>query len=69
PQVLRNPAPRASLLSFSPTSHSYKLSFSIVDPLRAGRITSDVKLAIWQRFDAEGLLAPPTGDGGSSPDS
>ncbi|MFN9548433.1 MAG: mechanosensitive ion channel family protein [Cyanobacteriota bacterium] len=69
PQVLGEPPPRASLLSFSPSVHSYKLSFSIVDPLRAGRITADVKLAIWQRFDAEGLLLPPSGDGGSSSNS
>jgi potassium efflux system protein len=69
PQVLPQPAPRASLLSFSPTSHSYKLSFSIVDPLRASAISSEVKLAIWRRFDAEGLLLPPDGEGGSSPAS
>ncbi|MFN9622811.1 MAG: mechanosensitive ion channel family protein [Cyanobacteriota bacterium] len=69
PRVLRDPPPRATLLSFSPTSHSYKLSFSIVDPLRASAISSEVKLAIWQRFDAEGLLTPPSGDGGSSPSS
>jgi potassium efflux system protein len=67
PRVLATPPPRASLLSFSPSSHTYKLSFSIVDPLRAGSITAEVKLAIWQRFDAEGLLTPPIGDGGSSP--
>ncbi|MFN9646354.1 MAG: mechanosensitive ion channel family protein [Cyanobacteriota bacterium] len=67
PRVLRQPPPRATLLSFSPSSHSYKLSFSIVDPLRASSITSEVKLAIWRRFDAEGLLTPPSGDGGSSP--
>ncbi len=66
PKVLRTPPPLASLLSFSPASHSYRLSFSIVDPLLANTITSDVKLAIWQRFDAEGLLAPPSGEGGSS---
>ena len=69
PQVLHQPPPRASLLSFSPTSHCYKLSFSIVDPLRANAISSEVKLAIWRRFDAEGLLLPPSGDGGSSPAS
>ena len=66
PQVLHQPPPLASLLSFSPTSHSYKLSFSIVDPLRANAISSEVKLAIWRRFDEEGLLLPPPGDGGSS---
>jgi small-conductance mechanosensitive channel len=69
PQVLRDPPPRAVLLSFSPTSHSYKLSFSIVDPLRAGTITAEVKLAIWRRFDAEGLLETPSGEGSNSPAS
>lgn len=68
PQVLAVPPASASLLSFSPTSHSYKLSFSIVNPLRASVITAEVKLAIWQRFNDEGLLTPPTGEeGGSSP--
>ncbi|MBM5817879.1 MAG: mechanosensitive ion channel [Cyanobacteria bacterium K_Offshore_surface_m2_239] len=66
PRVLKQPPPRASLLSFSPSSHSYRLSFSITDPLRAGSITSEVKLALWRRFDAEGLLTPPSGEGGSS---
>jgi small-conductance mechanosensitive channel len=66
-QVLPAPPPRASLLSFGPTSHTYKVSFSIVDPLRSGSITSEVKLAVWQRFDAEGLLTPPSTDGVSSP--
>lgn len=67
PQVLREPPPRALLMGFSPTSHSYKLSFSINDPLRATSITAEVKLALWRRFDEEGLLSPPSGDGSSSP--
>jgi potassium efflux system protein len=67
PQVLTAPPPRAVLLSFSPTAHSYMLSFAIVDPLRAGTITAEVKLALWKRFDAEGLLTVPEGNGvGSS---
>ena len=69
PQVLREPPPRALLMGFSPTSHSYKLSFSINDPLRATSITSEVKLALWRRFDEEGLLSPPSGDGSTSPAS
>ncbi|MFM9087981.1 MAG: hypothetical protein ACKOPT_07560 [Cyanobium sp.] len=65
--MLKAPPPRAVLLSFSPTAHSYKLSFAIVDPLRAGTITAEVKLSLWNRFDAEGLLTPPQGEGvGSS---
>jgi potassium efflux system protein len=68
PQVLAHPKPRCLLLSFSPTSHSYRLSFSITDPLRADAITAEVRLEIWRRFDEEGLLATPPGtDQGSRP--
>jgi small-conductance mechanosensitive channel len=66
PHVLTSPPPRVELLSFSPTSHSYRLSFSIADPLRADAITAEMKLALWRRFDMEGLLTPPGGDGSSS---
>lgn len=66
PQVLTSPPPRVELLSFSSTSHSYRLSFSIADPLRAAAITAEMKLALWRRFDMEGLLTPPGGDGSSS---
>lgn len=69
PQVLSEPPPKALLMGFSPTSHSYKLSFSINDPLRATSITAEVKLALWRRFDEEGLLTPPSGDGSISPAS
>ena len=69
PQVLSEPPPKALLMGFSPTSHSYKLSFSINDPLRATSITAEIKLALWRRFDEEGLLTPPSGDGSTSPAS
>ena len=69
PQVLSEPSPQALLMGFSPTSHSYKLSFSINDPLRATSITAEIKLALWRRFDEEGLLTPPSGDGSTSPAS
>ncbi|MFM9089652.1 MAG: mechanosensitive ion channel family protein [Cyanobium sp.] len=65
PQVLSSPPPRAELLGFGPKSHSYRLMFSIVDPLRANAITAEVKLSLWRRFDAEGLLNPESGS--SSP--
>ena len=66
PQVLAAPAPQAVLLSFSPTSHSYRLSFSISDPLRANAITAELKLLLWRRFEAEGLLTPQEGTGASA---
>ncbi|MFO0059003.1 MAG: mechanosensitive ion channel protein MscS, partial [Cyanobacteriota bacterium] len=69
PKVLRYPSPEAVLLGFSPTSHTYKLSFSIIDPLRANTVVSEVKLALWRRFDQEGLLMSPSGEGSMSPAS
>ena len=66
PNVLKNPPPRAVLLSFSPNAHSYRLEFSIQDPLRANTITGEVKLALWRRFDQEGLLNPSPGEDSSS---
>ena len=66
PQVLAAPAPQAVLLSFSPTSHSYRLSFSISDPLRANAITAELKLLLWRRFEEEGLLTPQEGSGASA---
>ncbi|MFN6352382.1 MAG: mechanosensitive ion channel family protein, partial [Cyanobacteriota bacterium] len=69
PKVLQHPPPEAVLLGFSPTSHTYKLSFSIIDPLRANTVVSEVKLALWRRFDQEGLLMSPSGEGSMSPAS
>jgi potassium efflux system protein len=66
-QVLPQPPPQAVLLSFSPDSNSYRLTFSIGDPIRAAAITSEVKLALWKRFEDEGLLTPSNGQGSSSP--
>jgi small-conductance mechanosensitive channel len=66
PQVLAAPPPQAVLLSFSPTSHSYRLSFSISDPLRANAITAELKLLLWRRFEEEGLLTPQEGSGASA---
>jgi hypothetical protein len=37
----------------------YSLSFSIADPLKAGRVTADVLLAVWQAFASRGILAIP----------
>jgi small-conductance mechanosensitive channel len=67
PQVLAQPHPQAVLKSFSPSSNSYRLTFSIGDPLLANAITSEVKLALWRRFEDEGLLTAANGEGSSSP--
>lgn len=65
PSVLQDPAPRARLIEFGSDTNRYGLSFSIADPLTAGKVTADVLLAVWQRFESRGILtqpAPPPAD-------
>ncbi|MFM7264751.1 MAG: mechanosensitive ion channel family protein [Cyanobium sp.] len=59
PDVLRQPAPQARLLEFGPEMNRYNLSFTIRDPLKAGRVTADVLLAVWQAFASRGILSLP----------
>jgi small-conductance mechanosensitive channel len=48
--VLADPPPTARLVEFGDERYSYKLSFSIADPLTAGSVTADLRLAICRRF-------------------
>lgn len=59
PDTVPQPMPRARLLEFGPEMNRYSLSFSIADPLKAGRVTADVLLAVWQAFASRGILAIP----------
>jgi small-conductance mechanosensitive channel len=66
PAVLHDPAPRARLIEFGSETNRYGLSFSIADPLTAGKVTADVLLAVWQSFESRGILtqaAPSPADG------
>jgi len=57
--VLADPPPTARLVEFGDECYSYKLSFSIADPLTAGSVTADLRLAICRRFgDLD--MDPPT---------
>ena len=57
--VLADPPPTARLVEFGDERYSYKLSFSIADPLTAGSVTADLRLAICRRFgDLD--MDPPT---------
>lgn len=58
--ALPQPPPRARLLEFGSELNRYSLSFSIADPLKAGRVTADVLLAVWQAFASRGILTLPT---------
>jgi small-conductance mechanosensitive channel len=57
--VLADPPPTARLVEFGDERYNYKLSFSIADPLTAGSVTADLRLAICCRFgDLD--MDPPT---------
>jgi small-conductance mechanosensitive channel len=60
PETLPQPAPQARLLEFGKEMNRYGLSFSIANPLNAGRVTAEVLLAIWQGFASRGILTVPS---------
>ena len=58
-RVLSDPAPRAFLTLFGDSSINLELGFWIADPEEGrGNITSDVNLAIWRTFRANGIEIP-----------
>jgi potassium-dependent mechanosensitive channel len=59
PQVMDIPAPSAKLQAYGAEQYSYGLSYSVPDPLIAGGVTADLRLAIVKRFQDLGL-APPS---------
>jgi small-conductance mechanosensitive channel len=58
PAVLTAPAPKARLVEFGSERYGYKLSFSIADPLGAGSVIADLRLAICRRFGDLGMDPP-----------
>jgi small-conductance mechanosensitive channel len=59
PAVLTAPAPKARLVEFGSEHYGYTLGFSIADPLGAGSVTADLRMAICRRF-GELEMDPPT---------
>ena len=58
PAVLADPPSNARLVQFGDERYSYRLSFSIADPLTAGSVTADLRLAICRRFSDLGMDPP-----------
>jgi small-conductance mechanosensitive channel len=58
PAVLAQPGPKALLVEFGSECYGYKLSFSIADPLGAGSVSADLRLAICRRFGDLGMDPP-----------
>ena len=59
PRVLPDPEPAAVLVAFADSGINLELGFWISDPAQgSGRLRSDINLAIWKRFQAEGIGIP-----------
>jgi potassium efflux system protein len=56
--VLPDPEPSASLMNFGDYAIEYGLSFWMQNPLKNGSICSQLRRAIWQRFQQEGIEIP-----------
>ena len=60
PKVLRNPAPMAVFSAFGEATMTFELRAYLADILGGGSVRNDLRLAIYERFRAEGLGMPFT---------
>lgn len=58
PDVLAAPAPAARLTDFANNRHHYTLAFSIADPLRAGTVSSQLRVNLCRRLSEVGVDPP-----------
>jgi small-conductance mechanosensitive channel len=58
PRVLRQPPPKALLLSYGDSAINYALRFWIANPMDNVGICSEVNQAIWTAFDEQGIEIP-----------
>ncbi|QDF98526.1 mechanosensitive ion channel protein MscS [Azoarcus sp. DD4] len=59
PRVLKDPVPKAFLASFGDNGINLRLGCWIADPEEGTlQITSDINMAVWRRFKAEGISIP-----------
>lgn len=59
PRVLQDKRPRAYLTGFADSGINLEVGFWIADPEEgSGALRSDINLAIWKRFKAEGIEIP-----------
>ena len=57
-QVLDYPPPQAFVTDFADSSVNYRLLFWVRNPLLAFSVGSDLRRAIWTRFEREGITIP-----------
>ncbi|MEB3331755.1 MAG: mechanosensitive ion channel domain-containing protein, partial [Synechococcaceae cyanobacterium] len=58
PDVLASPGPLVQLQAFGPQSYTYGMSYSIGDPLKAGKVAACLRLEICRRFQHLGIALP-----------
>lgn len=58
PKVLRNPSPMAVFSAFGETTMTFELRAYLADIVNGGSVRNDLRLAIYERFRAEGLGMP-----------
>ena len=58
PKVKKYPPPSAFVLEFAESSINYKVLFWVADPLDAFNVGSDLRRAIWKRFDQDNISIP-----------
>lgn len=58
PRVLRHPGPKAFAIDFAESSINYRLKYSVLDPLDARTVSSDLRQEIWTAFNNNGIGIP-----------
>jgi potassium efflux system protein len=58
PPVLKQPAPKALILSYGDSAINYALRFWIANPMDDPAICSEVNQAVWRAFEREGIEIP-----------
>ena len=58
PRVLRHPEPKAFAIDFAESSINYRLKYSVLDPLDAPTVSSDLRQEIWTAFNHNGIGIP-----------
>ena len=58
PRVLKQPMPEAFTINFADSSITYKLIFSVRNPLEALKVGSELRQQIWTTFEKNDITIP-----------
>ena len=58
PRVLKQPMPEAFTIDFADSSITYKLIFSVRNPLEALKVSSELRQQIWTTFEENDITIP-----------